>query len=159
MSTVTKAIADYSIAVGYGSSTRGKYGISVGTQSEELADGSIAIGYNANAGLTLGNRTWTLQTSDANSEWIDITYDTPDVGTYAGIPIFVAVSKGPANSTSYSVMTSPDGTTWTARNTAGDNMDWRGITSAVPSVGDLSNNTLFVAVARKFVFTVKINPQ
>ena len=65
MSTITKALADYGIAVGYGSSTRGKYGISLGTQSEELADGSIAIGHNANAGLTLGNSSWTLQTSDA----------------------------------------------------------------------------------------------
>tara|TARA_Y100000022_G_scaffold200743_1_gene218323 strand:- start:5191 stop:7527 length:2337 start_codon:yes stop_codon:yes gene_type:complete len=143
MSTITKAIADYSIAVGYGSSTRGKYGISLGTQSEELADGSIAIGHNANAGLTLGNATWTEQTSDTTSTWHGVTYDTPDVGIYAGIPIFVAVSR----SGSYSVMTSPDGTNWTVHNTAGDNMDWRGLTSAVPSVGDLSNNTLFVAVA------------
>ena len=27
-------------------------------------------------------------------------------------------------------------------------MDWRGITLSVPTVGDLSNDTLFVAVAR-----------
>ena len=44
--SITKAIADYSIAIGYNSSTRGKYGISLGTQSEQFDESSISIGHN-----------------------------------------------------------------------------------------------------------------
>jgi len=144
--SITKAIADYSIAVGYNSSTRGKYGISLGTQSEQLDDGSISIGHNSDAGLTLGSSTWTEQTSNINGGYLTIVCDTPTIGAYSGSPLWIAIS----NSSSF--MTSVDGETWTVHNSAGDGMDWRGSTSAVPTVGDLSNNMLFVAVGRSGSF-------
>ena len=140
--SITKAIADYSIAVGYNSSTRGKYGISLGTQSEQFDDGSISIGHNSDAGLTLGTSTWTEQTSDTNGGYLTIVCDTPTIGAYSGSPLWIAISY------TNSIITSVDGETWNVHSTAGDGYDWRGTTSAVPTVGDLSNNMLFVAVGR-----------
>ena len=142
MATITKAIADYSIAVGHGSSARGKYGVSLGSQSSQMHEGSVSIGYNADAGLILGNSSWTEQSTNG-SAWSDITYNTPSEGTtYVDIPIFVAVSNGSTTS----VMISDDGENWAPYNTVGSNLSWNAITSAVPSTGTYKEKTLFVAV-------------
>lgn len=141
MATITKAIADYSIAVGHGSSARGKYGVSLGSQSSQMHEGSVSIGYNADAGLILGNSSWTEQSTNG-SAWSDITYNTPSEGTYVDIPIFVAVSNGSTTS----VMVSDDGENWTPYNTSGTNLSWNAITSAVPNTGTYDDKTLFVAV-------------
>ena len=150
--SITKAIADYSIAVGYNSSSRGKYGISLGTQSEQFDESSISIGHNSDAGLTLGNSTWTEQTSDKNGGYLTIVCNTPSIGAYSGSPLWISISYASATTANANVpgkiITSVDGETWTIHSTAGDGMDWRGFTSAVPTVGDLSNNMLFVAVGR-----------
>ena len=119
MATITKAIADYSIAVGHGSSARGKYGVSLGSQSSQMHEGSVSIGYNADAGLILGNSSWTETNQSTNgSAWSDITYNTPSEGTYVDIPIFVAVSNGSTTS----VMISNDGENWAPYNTVGSNL-------------------------------------
>ena len=141
MATITKAIADYSIAVGHGSSARGKYGVSLGSQSSQMHEGSVSIGYNADAGLILGNSSWTEQSTNG-SAWSDITYNTPSEGTYVDRPIFVAVSNGSTTS----VMVSDDGENWNAYNTSGTNLSWNAITSAVPNTGTYDDKTLFVAV-------------
>jgi len=143
MATITKAIADYSIAVGHGSSARGKYGVSLGSQSSQMHEGSVSIGYNADAGLILGHSSWTETNESTNgSAWSDITYNTPSEGTYVDIPIFVAVSNGSTTS----VMVSDDGENWNAYNTVGSNLSWNAITSAVPSTGTYDDKILFVAV-------------
>lgn len=144
MATITKAIADYSIAVGHGSSARGKYGVSLGSQSSQMHEGSVSIGYNADAGLILGHSSWTETNQSTNgSAWSDITYNTPSEGTtYVDIPIFVAVSNGSTTS----VMVSDDGENWTPYNTSGTNLSWNAITSAVPNTGTYKEKTLFVAV-------------
>lgn len=141
MTSITKATGDYSISVGYGSSSTGHNGIALGFQSNETDDKSISIGYKADAGRIPGHL-WNSPTSDDSSSWSSITYNTPTVGDLSGTPIFVAVS----NTGTYSVMTSQDGITWTERNTNGDGKTWKSVTAAVPSIGSLSGNMLFVAV-------------
>lgn len=142
MTSITKATGDYSISVGYGSSSTGHNGIALGFQSNETDDKSISIGYKADAGRIPGHL-WNSPTSDdSSSSWSSITYNTPTAGDLSGTPIFVAVS----NTGTYSVMTSDDGITWTGRNTNGDGKTWKSVTAAVPSIGSLSGNMLFVAV-------------
>ena len=141
MTSITKATGDYSISVGYGSSSTGHNGIALGFQSNETDDKSISIGYKADAGRIPGHL-WNTPTSD-NSSWSSITYNTPTLGNVSETPIFVAVSS----SGTYGVMTSSDGENWNiSASTAADGKNWRSITSTVPSVGELSGNTLFVAV-------------
>ena len=142
MTSITKATGDYSISVGYGSSSTGHNGIALGFQSNETDDKSISIGYKADAGRIPGHL-WNSPTSDDSSSWSSITYNTPTTGDLSGTPIFVAVS----NTGTYSVMTSQDGITWTiVSNTNGDGKTWKTVTAAVPSIGSLSGNMLFVAV-------------
>jgi hypothetical protein len=141
MTSITKATGDYSISVGYGSSSTGHNGIALGFQSNETDDKSISIGYKADAGRIPGHL-WNSPTSDDSSSWSSITYNTPTAGDLSGTPIFVAVS----NTGTYSVMTSDNGITWTGRNTNGDGKTWKSVTAAVPSIGSLSGNMLFVAV-------------
>jgi len=143
MTSITKATGDYSISVGYGSSSTGHNGIALGFQSNETDDKSISIGYKADAGRIPGHL-WNSPTSDdSSSSWSSITYNTPTVGDLSGTPIFVAVS----NTDTYSVMTSQDGKFWTTvSNTNGDGKTWKSVTAAVPSIGSLSGNMLFVAV-------------
>jgi len=143
MTSITKATGDYSISVGYGSSSTGHNGIALGFQSNETDDKSISIGYKADAGRIPGHL-WNSPTSDDSSSWSSITYNTPTVGDLSGTPIFVAVSS----TGTYSVMTSEDGITWhqISSNTNGDRKTWKSVTAAVPSIGSLSGNMLFVAV-------------
>ena len=138
MTSITKATGDYSISVGYGSSSTGHNGIALGFQSNETDDKSISIGYKADAGRIPGHL-WNSPTSDDSSSWSSITYNTPTVGDLSGTPIFVAVS----NTGTY---TSEDGKIWTGRYTNGDGKTWKSVTAAVPSIGSLSGNMLFVAV-------------
>ena len=60
-----------------------------------------------------------------------------------GITTFVAVS----NTGNKRVMTSTDGKQWATRTTPSTAADWRSVTAGIPSVGDASHNTLFVAVS------------
>ena len=69
--------------------------------------------------------TWTIRTSAADNEWLDVTY---------GNGLFVAVAQSGIGNR---VMTSPDGITWTIRTSAANN-NWFGVTYG---------NGLFVAVA------------
>lgn len=141
MTSITKATGDYSISVGYGSSSTGHNGIALGFQSNETDDKSISIGYKADAGRIPGH-IWSSPNSDT-SNWSSITYNTPTVGDLSGTPIFVAISS----SGTYGVMTSSDGEIWdVSASTAADGKNWSSITSAIPDVGDFSNNVLFVAV-------------
>lgn len=141
MTSITKATGDYSISVGYGSSSTGHNGIALGFQSNETDDKSISIGYNADAGRIPGH-IWSSPNSET-SNWSSITFDTPTVGDLSGTPIFVAVSSGGT----YGVMTSSDGEIWdVSASTDIDGKNWSSITSATPDVGDFSNNVLFVAV-------------
>lgn len=144
MTSITKATGDYSISVGYGSSSTGHNGIALGFQSNETDDKSISIGYKADAGRIPGHL-WNSPTSDDSSDsssWSSITYNTPTVGDLSGTPIFVTVSS----TGTYSVMTSEDGKIWTERYTNVDDKTWKSVTAAVPSIGSLSGNMLFVAV-------------
>lgn len=141
MTSITKATGDYSISIGYGSSSTGHNGIALGFRSNETDDKSISIGYNADAGRIPGH-IWSSPTSET-SNWSSITFDTPTVGDLSGTPIFVAVSSGGT----YGVMTSSDGEIWdVSASSDADGKNWSSITSATPDVGDFSNNVLFVAV-------------
>ena len=142
MTSITKATGDYSISIGYGSSSTGHNGISLGYQSNETDDKSISIGYKADAGRIPGH-IWYSPTSDDNSSWSCITHNQSDVGDLSGTPIFVVTAS---STNSYSIMTSPDGETWTGRNTAGDGKSWSSIIADTPTTGDLSHNLLFIAV-------------
>ena len=142
MTSITKATGDYSISIGYGSSSTGHNGISLGYQSNETDDKSISIGYKADAGRIPGH-IWYSPTSTDSSSWSSITYNHPDVGDLSGTPIFVVTAS---STNSYSIMTSPDGETWTGRNTEGDGKSWSSIIADTPTTGDLSNNLLFIAV-------------
>jgi hypothetical protein len=74
---------------------------------------------------------WTSGTSSVYSgyNFFDVTYGTPN-----GSGLFVAVWS--------SVVTSPDGTTWTIQTTPANNNNWRGVTYGTPN-----GSGLFVAVA------------
>jgi hypothetical protein len=86
--------------------------------------------------------TWTSRnTSGNNRQWLSITW-APELGLFAAV----------ARSGTDRVMTSPDGITWTVRDTSGNNnSDWTSITWA-PELG------LFAAVAETGTDRVMTSP-
>ncbi|MEI6316354.1 MAG: peptidoglycan-binding domain-containing protein [bacterium] len=87
--------------------------------------------------------TWTLHASNTGG-WNGVTWASTASNGSGGQGLFVAANSSAASSNG--VMTSPDGVTWTLRNTAGITNNWYDVTWAANAPNGSGGQGLFVLV-------------